>query len=108
MNAVGSSVASSSEVDVEAVVRARYFVDFEDSARILAGDFKRALDAGKVRPDHIVGTVGDVLIGAAAGRSSPTEITFFKSLGMVAEDLVAAEHILARANEDNRGVVIDW
>lgn len=108
LNAVGSSVATTSEVDVEAVVRARYFVDFEDSAKALAGDFKRALDTGAIQADHMLGSVGEVLIGALRGRSAADEITFFKSLGMVAEDLLAADYILTRAKADNRGAVVDW
>jgi ornithine cyclodeaminase len=108
LNAVGSSVASTSEVDSEAVARARYYVDFEDSARALAGDFKRALDAGAVTADHMLGSIGDVLTGAAQGRTSPDDITFFKSLGMVAEDLVAADFILAQAQAQDRGVLVKW
>lgn len=108
INAVGSSVATTSEVDVETVARARYYVDFEDSARALAGDFKRALEAGAVTPSDMLGSIGDVLIGAVPGRTTPSEITFFKSLGMVAEDLIAAEFIVAQAEKHNAGALVDW
>ncbi len=39
---------------------------------------------------HIAGEIGQVLSGAAAGRLTDDEITVYKSLGHVAQDLVSA------------------
>lgn len=108
LNAVGSSVATTSEVDPETVARARVYVDFAESAALLAGDLKRAREAGLIGEHHVVGSVGEVLTGAAPGRADAQQITYFKSLGMVAEDLVAADHILARAEAEGVGSLIDW
>ncbi|HEY5072345.1 MAG TPA: ornithine cyclodeaminase family protein [Caulobacteraceae bacterium] len=108
LNAVGSSIPTTSEIDVEAVVRARYFVDFEPSARALAGDFQRALAAGAVGADHMLGAVGEVITGGLTGRTGPRDITLFKSLGMVAEDLIAADFVLREARERGVGQVVDW
>lgn len=108
LNVVGSSIPSTSEIDVQTVARARYFVDYDESARVLAGDFRRARDTGVVTDEHLLGTVGDVLIGKVAGRRSGEDITLFKSLGMVSEDLVAADFVLKEAERLGVGVVVDW
>lgn len=108
LNAVGSSVATTSEVDPETVARARVYVDFAESAAALAGDLRLAREAGAIGADHVVGSVGEALVGHVPGRTGPDEITFFKSLGMVAEDLVAADHILRRAEAEGVGTVAEW
>jgi ornithine cyclodeaminase/alanine dehydrogenase-like protein (mu-crystallin family) len=108
LNVVGSSIPTTSEIDVETVVRSRLFVDFRDSALALAGDLRRAKEAGAVGDDHIVGSIGDVLTGRVPGRTADQDITLFKSLGMVAEDLVSADFILHEAERLGVGQVIDW
>lgn len=108
LSVVGSSIPTTSEIDVETVARSSFFVDFEDSARALAGDFRRALDAGAISADHIKGSIGDILTGKIPGRISDDEITLFKSLGMVSEDLVSADHILEQAKLRNLGQVVEW
>lgn len=108
LNVVGSSIPTTSEIDIETVVRSRLFVDFKDSALALAGDFRRAKEAGAVGDEHILGSIGDVLTGRVAGRVSDQDITLFKSLGMVAEDLVAADFILREAERRGIGQTIEW
>jgi ornithine cyclodeaminase len=108
LNVVGSSVPTTAEIDVETVARCRYFVDFKDSALALAGDFKRAKEAGRVGDDHILGSIGDVLTGRVAGRTSDRDLTLFKSLGMVAEDLVSADYIFREAERRGIGQTVEW
>ena len=108
LNVVGSSIATTAEVDHQAVVRSRFYVDFKDSALALAGEFRRAREAGLVTDDHILGSVGDVLAGRAVGRIDSKDITLFKSLGMVAEDLVASRFVLEEAERLGVGHVVDF
>jgi ornithine cyclodeaminase len=108
LNAVGSSIPTTAEIDNETVARSRLFVDFRDSALALAGDFRRAREAGLVGDDHIVGSIGEVLTGKVAGRRSDEDITLFKSLGMVSEDLVSADYVLREAERQGIGSVVDW
>jgi ornithine cyclodeaminase len=49
-----------------------------------------------------------VLIGAAPGRSSPEELTVFRSLGLAVEDLAAAEYVVRRARESGVGVEVPF
>jgi ornithine cyclodeaminase len=108
LNVVGSSVPSTHEVDEETVAATRFFVDFRDSALQLAGEFRRARERGLVGDGHILGCIGDVLRGRVPGRSDPGDITLFKSLGMVCEDLVAADEVLREARRTGRGTVVEW
>jgi ornithine cyclodeaminase len=108
LNAVGSSIPATSEIDAETVRRARYFVDYRDSALALSGDFLRAKAAGVIDDSHMLGEIGEVLLGRTPGRRNAEDITLFKSLGMAAEDLVSADWILKEAARLDRGVVIDW
>lgn len=108
LNVVGSSIPTTAEIDHEAVVRSRFYVDFKDSALALAGEFRRAREAGLVTDDHILGSVGDVLAGRAVGRLDAQDITLFKSLGMVSEDLIAAHFVLAEAERLGVGHVVDF
>lgn len=107
VNAVGSSVATTSEVDADTIARSRVYVDFEESARELAGDLKLAWDAG-VPDDNIIGSVGDVLVGRKPARVGAKDVTYFKSLGMIVEDLVSADFILNEARRTGAGTVASW
>ena len=108
LNVVGSSVPSTSEIDVETVAHSRFFVDYRDSALELAGDFRRARAAGLVTDDHIIGSIGDVIRGKAPGRTDPSDITLFKSLGMICEDLLACDEVYRRATREAAGVEVPW
>ena len=48
-----------------------------------------------------------MLAGAAPGRTSPDEVTLFKSLGIAIEDLVAARQVYERARERGAGTWLD-
>lgn len=108
INAVGSSVATARELDSLAVQRSRLFVDRLESAVNEAGDFILAKAEGAVNDDHIVGEIGEVLVGRVAGRKSAEDITLFKSVGLAVEDLAAALHVYQKAKEAGVGVGIEF
>lgn len=108
LNVVGSSIPTTAEVDSEAVLRSRFYVDFLDSALALAGEFRRARDASVVTDAHILGSIGDVLTGRAVGRRDASDITMFKSLGMVCEDLVSTRFVLEEAERLGVGQVVEF
>ena len=97
VNAVGSSVPSARELDTAAVVKSRLFVDRCESALNEAGDFLIPQKEGAINPDHIVGEIGEALIGRVPGRRARQEITLFKSLGLAIEDVACARHIYEKA-----------
>jgi len=107
INAVGSSVAFARELDTAAVTNARLYVDRRESTLNESGDFIIAKKEGSIDESHIVGEIGDVILGKVKGRRSPDEITLFKSLGLAVEDLAAANHIYKKAAATNAGTLIE-
>lgn len=71
-----------------------------------SGDYLMPLREGAIGPEHIRAELGDVLVGAAPGRTSAGELTVFKSLGIAIEDLAAAEYVVARARETGAGTEV--
>ncbi len=103
INAVGASVRTARELDSAAVARARLYVDRRESAMAEAGDYLIPLEEEVIAADHIVGELGDVVIGRCAGRGSADEITLFKSLGLAVEDVACAKVIHERAQAEGVG-----
>ena len=107
VNAIGSSIPSTRELDTQTMVDAALFVDRRESTVNEAGDFLFPQREGAIGPEHIRAELGELLLGAAPGRTSDSELTVFKSLGLAVEDLAAAEHILRRARAEGVGAEVD-
>jgi ornithine cyclodeaminase len=103
LNLVGSCFPNAREVDGETMAAASLFVDRRESALNEAGDYIIAVREGLIGPDHIRAELGEVLTGEKPGRTSPEEITSFKSLGIAIEDLFAAEYLYRTAKEKKVG-----
>lgn len=103
VNLVGAAVATSSEADRDVVARSRFFVDSRAAALAAAGEL---IDSG-LGEGHISGEIGEVLLGRAQGRQSVEDITVYKSLGVTAQDLVAAHAVWTAAVTAGAGIEID-
>ncbi len=90
VNVVGSGYAGPAEVDNDLVVRSRFFVDSREGVLEQGAEFLRAKAAGLITDEHIVAEIGQVLAGDMAGRRSDDEITVYKSLGHIVQDLASA------------------
>jgi ornithine cyclodeaminase/alanine dehydrogenase-like protein (mu-crystallin family) len=108
LNVVGSSIAAAAEIDTAAVVKARFFVDRRESTINEGGEYLRALKSGAITADHILGEIGEVANGSKKGRSSPLDVTLYKSLGIAPQDLASAHYILEKARAAGVGQVIDF
>lgn len=97
VNLVGSGFAGPVEVDNDLVVRSRFIADSREGVLAQGAEFLRAKAAGLVGDDHIVAEIGQVLAGEIAGRRSTEEITVYKSLGHVVQDLSTAWALYAQA-----------
>jgi ornithine cyclodeaminase/alanine dehydrogenase-like protein (mu-crystallin family) len=86
VNSVGASRPEWRELDDAFVRRARVFVDSRAGAQVESGD---VMAAGRIDAE-----IGEVLLGRHGGRASAGEVTWFKSLGMAVEDVVAADLVL--------------
>ncbi len=94
VNAVGASRPDWRELDDSVLSRARIFVEQREAAAKESGD---VIAAGRIDAE-----IGEVILGAAAGRSSPEEITLFKTVGVAVEDVVAAELVYRAAVLEDR------
>lgn len=107
LNVVGASVASKREVDDAVIPRCEVFTDYRPSLLAQAGEVVEGLKAGLFAEGHLRGEIGTHLNGGP-GRSGPEAITLYRSLGITAQDLAAARHILTRAEAEGRGQVVDF
>jgi ornithine cyclodeaminase/alanine dehydrogenase-like protein (mu-crystallin family) len=89
INAVGAPRPDWRELDDEVLRRARLYVDSREAASRESGDVRAA--------PHIFAELGEVVAGTKPGRTSPEEITLFKSLGQAVEDVVAADLVYRKA-----------
>lgn len=106
LNIVGASVPSKREVDDAVVLKASVWVDYLPSALAQAGELVEMIAAGTIDGGHIRGEIGAVLDGAAPGRARAEEITLYRSLGNIAQDLAAAHHVLGRAEAAGAGAEV--
>jgi len=90
VNIVGSSYAGPSEVDHDLVVRSRFIADSREGVLAQGAEFLRAKQAGLIGDDHVVGEIGQALAGTLEGRQSRDQITAYKSLGHIVQDLASA------------------
>ena len=96
VNAVGSSRAGPAEIDDALVARARFFADHRDGVLAQGAEFIRARAAGLIGEEHLLGEIGEVMAGRIEGRRSDADVTLYKSLGSIVQDLAAARHIVAK------------
>ena len=90
INVVGSSGPAQAEIAADLVAAGRFIVDHREHVLAHGGEFLRAKAASLVGDDHIAAEIGEVLAGARPGRTSPDDITLYKSLGHAAQDLAVA------------------
>jgi len=103
INAVGSCFPTQREVDTEAVTRSRLFVDTREACLKEPGCIVTPIKEGAIQEDHIVGEVGQLLLGQIEGRRTPDEVTLFKSVGAAVEDLCAATALFQQASAAPEG-----
>ena len=92
LNLVGSHSPATREADGETMGRARVFTEITDFAMKEAGDILLAIKEGFLAENDLAGEIGAVIGGVIEGRRSEDEITLYKSLGNVAQDLAAANY----------------
>jgi ornithine cyclodeaminase len=108
VNAVGASQPSVRELDVATVAASTFFCDSRESVLAEAGEFRLATEQGAiVGEQHIRAELGEVLAGAHPGRSSASELTLFRSLGIGVEDLAAARCAVDRARAQSLGTEVE-
>jgi ornithine cyclodeaminase len=108
VSAAGSSVPPFRELDSQAVERARVFVDNRECVLNEADDLRVPIAEGVVTPEHILGDLGELVTGKVRGRTTPADVTLFKSVGMAIEDAAAARELFSRAKARGRGTRVEY
>lgn len=106
INGIGSYTTAMTEVPLEGLRGLRIAVDSLASVLLEAGDIAGPLRAGLIDVGD-VHEIGAVLGGGEALRRAEEEITFFKAVGIAAQDaaladLVYARHQQWRSAQENR------
>jgi alanine dehydrogenase len=108
INAIGAAIPGRRELESALVARSRLYVDRRDSTEAEADEYRIPLLEGVFSPDHILGELGELLLGRVAGRTNPDEVTVFKSVGIAVEDVAAARHIFGKAIAQGRGTKVEF
>ena len=108
INAIGTHSPQSREIDTATMAAARIFTDRRESLLHEAGDYILAAQDGAVTPESVVAEIGELVNGTKHGRTSPAEITLFKSLGLAIEDVVCAEYLFRKAKNEEIGTWVDF
>lgn len=96
VNLVGSSYAGPVEVDHDLVLRARLIADSREGVLAQGAEVLAAKAAGLIDDAHVVGEIGEVFDARLDGRQSPDQITAYKSLGHIVQDLASAQALMER------------
>ena len=108
VNAVGAPPRPDHrELDTDAVVAATIFVDDVPTALHDSGEIVSPISEGRLSPDDLAGTVGEVLAGLHPGRTDDNEITLFNSVGLGVEDLAICAAYVERAQALGVGTTIE-
>jgi len=103
VNLVGSSTSLPREADSNLVARSRYFVDSRESARVHASELRFAIKEGLVDENHVLGEIGQVVASEVVGRRNDDDVTVYKSLGHIAQDLALGWYMYERALAEGFG-----
>jgi ornithine cyclodeaminase/alanine dehydrogenase-like protein (mu-crystallin family) len=91
ISAVGSYTPDMQEIPPETVQRALVVVDARSAALVESGDLIKPIHSGLFGEDHVHAELGEIILGRKPGRQSAQQITYFKSVGVAAQDVMAAQ-----------------
>ena len=95
------------EMDPAILPRAsKIYFDSREAVLSESGDILIPLEEGIITEEDFTGDLGDVLLGKVVGRENDDEIIVFETVGVAAQDLVAAKEIYEKAIK--AGVGITW
>ena len=97
VNLVGSSHLGPVEVHGALVAKSRYVADYRPGALAQGAELAKAREEGAIDESFEVLEIGEVLSGKVIGRQSADQLTIYKSLGHVVQDLAAAAYLRQRA-----------
>jgi ornithine cyclodeaminase/alanine dehydrogenase len=106
INAMGSSLPGSREVDTKTIQNARLAVESREATMAEAGDILVPLRKGEISEDVIFAEIGEIIAGDKPGRLEDEEITLFKSVGVAIQDAATAQLVYQKAVEAGIGTEV--
>lgn len=107
ISCVGAYQHHMQEMDPAILPRAsKIYFDSRGAVLSESGDILIPLEEGIITEKDFTGDLGDVLLGKVVGRENDDEIIVFETVGVAAQDLVAAKEIYEKAVK--AGVGITW
>ena len=106
ISCVGTYEPHKHEMDPAILPRASKIIcDSKEAALSETGDLLIPIADGIITEDDIQGSLGDVINGKIKGRENDDEIIVYETVGVAAQDLVAAKVIYDKAVEAGKGLV---
>lgn len=103
INAIGSHAPGVRELDTATIQRSRIICDQLEACKAEAGDLQIPVEDGDYSWSDIAGNLGDVVNGTTPGRTSNTEVTLFKSVGLAIQDISCATLVYNEAQANKIG-----
>jgi ornithine cyclodeaminase/alanine dehydrogenase-like protein (mu-crystallin family) len=97
VSGIGANTRGKQELDAACFARARVVADVRAQVLEECGDLRSAVESGRVSADVIYAELGELIEGTKQGRSSPDEVTIFKSVGLALQDIAIAASIYEAA-----------
>ena len=107
INAVGAHRPDSREIDGPTVARSKVVVDSREAIMAECGDILLAIKEKSITDNHVHAEIGEVLAGTKPGRTSASEVTLYKSVGIAVQDVATAQLIYHKALELKVGTNVE-
>ncbi|MFX1538608.1 MAG: ornithine cyclodeaminase family protein, partial [Promethearchaeota archaeon] len=108
ISSIGAHSPTARELDSTTIKRADLLVaGLKEACLAEAGDYIIPINEGIIKEDDIL-SIGDIITDKKSGRSSDSEITVFKSVGISAQDVAVAKLVYDRALKEGIGKDIDF
>ena len=108
VNLVGAHSLTTRECDTDLVVKSSVYVDLMESTRNEGGDIMIPVAEGAIDETHVIGELGELLEGKIPGRQDDRQVTLYQSHGINAQDMFAAKHIYAKAQEAGNALTVEF
>ncbi|MFW3146379.1 MAG: ornithine cyclodeaminase family protein [Thermoplasmatota archaeon] len=106
INGIGSHTPNARELDTTIVKRSLFIADSREGCLSEAGDIMIPIQNGELTADHIHAELGEIATGRKNGRTTPDQITLFKSNGLAIQDAATAKLVYDKAKEMGIGDII--
>ena len=94
LDLVGAFTPDMAEADSKAIAKSKVVVDTYDGALSESGELINALKEGRIKKEHILSDLRELVLEEKNIRKDSNDITLFKSVGTALEDLAAAELVI--------------